>query len=145
AAVAREVNQIALFGDWVRPDAQAKSPYRPLVAKVDAGGNEVAGIRLPDIAVPVGTYTGWNLYKAPFPEGELCDRDGSFVPFAKTKAERTAKGDPRPSLEELYGDHAGYVRRVEAVAATLVRQRLLLQEDADRYIERARRTNPFGS
>jgi hypothetical protein len=145
AAVVREVNQIALFGDWVQPDPQAKSPYRPLVAKVDAGGNEVAGIRLPDIAVPVGTYTGWNLYKAPFPEGELCDRDGSFLPFAKTKAERMAKGDPRPSLEELYGDHAGYMRRVEAVAATLVRQRLLLREDADRIIERARRIDPFKS
>jgi hypothetical protein len=145
AAVAREMNAIALFGDWVKPDPHAKAPYRPLVAKVGPDGNETAGIRLPDIAAPVATYTGWNLYKAPFPEGELCDRDGSYLPFAKTRAERAAKNDPRPSLEELYGDHAGYIRKVEAAAAALVKERLLLQEDADRYIERARRTDPFKS
>jgi hypothetical protein len=145
AAATREINQIALFGDWVRPDTHSKTPYRALVSKVDGSGNEVAGIRLPDIAVPIATYTGWNLYKAPFPEGELCDRDGSYMPFAKAKAERQARNDPRPSLEELYGDHAGYVRKVEAAAAALVKQRLLLQEDAGRYIERARRTDPFKS
>jgi hypothetical protein len=145
AAATREINQIALFGDWVRPDTHPKTRYRPLVSKVDGSGNEIAGIRLPDIAVPIATYTGWNLYKAPFPEGELCDRDGSYLPFAKAKAERQARNDPRPSLEELYGDHAGYVRKVEAAAAALVKQRLLLQEDADRYIERARRTDPFKS
>ena len=145
AVAVREINQIALFGDWVKPDLQAKTPYRPLVSKVGTDGNEVAGIRLPDIAAPIGTYTGWNLYKTPFPEGELCDRDGSFLAFAKTRAERTAKNDPRPSLEELYGDHAGYVKKIEAAATALVRQRLLLQEDAERYIERARRNDPFKS
>jgi hypothetical protein len=145
ATVTREINQIALFDDWVKPAARPKTPYRPLVAKVDNSGNEVAGIRLPDIAVPLGTHTGWNLYKAPFPEGELCDRDGSFFAFARTKAERMARNDSRPSLEELYGDHAGYVRKVEAAAAALVQERLLLQEDAERYIERARRNDPFKS
>jgi hypothetical protein len=144
-AVTRETNAMALFGDWVNPKPDATKSYRPLVSKVDAAGNEVAGIRLPDIAAPVGTYTGWNLYKAPFPEGEVCDRDGSFIAFAKTKAERMAKNDPRPSLEELYGNHAGYVRKVEAATAALVRQRLLLQEDAERMVERARRTDPFKS
>jgi len=116
-----------------------------LVPRVNADGNETAGVRLPDIAAPLGTYTGWNVYKTPFPEGELCDRDGSFLAFAKTKAERVAKSDPRPSLEELYGDHAGYVKKIEAAATALVRQRLLLQEDAERYIERARRNDPFKS
>jgi hypothetical protein len=144
-AATRETNALALFGDWVNPRPDPAKAYRPLVSKVDAAGNEVAGIRLPDIAAPIGTYTGWNLYKAPFPEGEVCDRDGSFIAFAKTKAERTAKNDPRPSLEELYGDHAGYVRKVEAAAQALVRQRLLLQEDADRFVARARQTDPFKS
>ena len=144
-AATRETNGMALFGDWVNPKPEAAKSYRPLVAKVDASGNEVAGIRLPDIAAPLGTYTGWNLYKSPFPEGEVCDRDGSFIAFAKTRAERAGKNDPRPSLEELYGDHAGYVRKVEAAAAALVRQRLLLQEDADSMVERARRTDPFKS
>jgi hypothetical protein len=108
------------------------------VPQVDADGNETSGIRLPDIAVPLATHTGWNLNKAPFHEGELCDRDGSWFPFAATRDEREAKNDPRPSLEERYGSHAGYVRKVEEAAQKLVAERLLLQEDAERLIERAK-------
>jgi hypothetical protein len=137
-AVAREVNQIARFEDWVDPKPEAGPQYRPLVPKVDADGNEVAGILLPDIAVPLATYTGWNLYAAPFPEGELCDRDGSYEPFAKTKAERESAGDPRPSLAERYRDPADYQAKIAAAAASLVHARLLLQEDADRYVEAAK-------
>jgi hypothetical protein len=135
--VVRQVNAIARFADWVRPKPEGGAQYRPLVAKVGADGNELAGIRLPDIAAPLATYTGWNAYKAPFPEGELCDRDGSYAPLAKTKAERLKSGDPRPSLEELYGDHAGYVAKTKAAADALVRDRLLLPEDAQRYIATA--------
>ncbi|MGQ0664649.1 MAG: alpha/beta hydrolase domain-containing protein [Pseudomonadota bacterium] len=141
--VAREVNQIMLFGDWVDPKPDPKKAYRALVSKVDADGNEIAGIRLPDIGVPLATYTGWNLYKAPFPDGELCDRDGSHLPFARTRAERTAKGDPRPAIAERYADHADYVTKVGAAAAELVKARLLLQEDADRYLEAAKARNPL--
>jgi len=97
-----------------------------------------AGILLPDIAVPLGTYTGWNLYKAPFPEGELCDRFGTYVAFAADRAEREAKGDPRPSLAERYGDHAGYARRVEQAVQKLVAQRLLLAEDGELLIAKAK-------
>ena len=135
-AIAMIHNEIALFGDWVNPK-EVPSPYRPQVSTVDADGNEVAGIRLPDIAVPLGTYTGWNLYKRPFTEGELCDRDGSFVSFAKTEAERAAKKDPRPSLEKRYGTQAEYVAKVSAAANLLVTERLLLQEDADAYVKAA--------
>src|ERR1700680_1574921 len=74
---------------------QAASQYVPLVAKVGADGNEIDGVRLPDIAVPRATYTGWNVCKAPFPEGELCDRDGSCAPLPRTKAERLADAEPR--------------------------------------------------
>jgi hypothetical protein len=137
-AVARIVNRLDRFEDWIKPVAAEGAQYRPLVAKVDADGNEVAGIRLPDIAVPRATYTGWNLYKAPFPEGELCDRDGTYAPFAKTKAEREGAGDPRLSLEERYRDQADYVAKVSAAANALVAQRLLLAEDAERYIAAAR-------
>ena len=80
----------------------ADKAYRTLVCKVDADGNEVAGIRLPDIAVPLATYTGWNEYKPPYPTGELADRDGSCLPFAFDKAAREAAGDPRPSIAERY-------------------------------------------
>ena len=135
-AIAMIHNEIALFGDWVNPK-EVLSPYRPQVSTVDADGNEVAGIRLPDIAVPLGTYTGWNLYKRPFTEGELCDRDGSFVSFAKTEAERAAKKDPRPSLEKRYGTQAEYVAKVSAAANLLVTERLLLQEDAGAYVKAA--------
>jgi len=109
-----------------------------LVTQADADGNEIAGILLPEIAVPLATHTGWNLYKAPFPEGELCDRDGTYVPFAATRAEREAKGDSRPSLEERYGDHPGYVRRVEEAVKKLVAERLLLAEDAEHFIAKAK-------
>jgi hypothetical protein len=136
-AVATIHNEIALVGDWVNPK-EAPSPYRPLVSAIDADGNEVAGIRLPDIAVPLGTYTGWNLYKRPFTEGELCDRDGSFIAFEKTEVARVAKRDPRPSVEKRYGSHAEYVSKIEETANQLVNERLLLQEDADAFVKAAR-------
>jgi len=135
-AVAAIHNEIAIFGEWVNPK-EMPSPYRPMVSAVDADGNEVAGIRLPDIAVPLGTYTGWNLYKRPFTEGELCDRDGSFISFEKTEAGRAAKKDPRPSVEKRYGTHAEYVLKVTEAATQLVAERLLLQEDADAYVKAA--------
>lgn len=136
--VVRRVNEIGVLRDWVKPEVDMSQPYRPLVTQVDADGNETTGILLPEIAVPLATHTGWNLYKAPFPEGELCDRDGTYVPFAATRAEREAKNDPRPSLEERYGDHAGYVRRMEEAANQLAAARLLLREDAERLVEKAK-------
>jgi hypothetical protein len=115
-----------------------KDGYRVLVPKVDADGNEVAGLRLPDITVPTGTAAGWNV-RAPEAgaAGELCYLEGSFVPFAKTKAEREAKNDPRPSLEERYQDRATYTERVRQAAAALQRDGYLLEEDVTRMVERA--------
>jgi len=130
----RGTNAIARFADWVHPKPQGGTQYRPLVPRVDQDGNEIAGIRLPDIAAPLATYTGWNVYAAPFPAGELCDRDGSLLPFVKDAAERAAKEDPRASLVERYGGREAYVGKVTAVAQALVRDRLLLPEDAERYI-----------
>jgi hypothetical protein len=138
AAVVRITNQVAPPGDWVSPTPPAKA-YRTLVCKVDADGNETAGIRLPDIAVPLATYTGWNEYKPPYPAGELADRDGSCLPFAANEAARKASGDPRPSIAERYASGADYQAKVEAVVTTLLADRLLLAEDADRYRERAAR------
>ena len=135
-AVAQFGNEIALFGDWIYPK-EIPSPYRPLVSTVDTDGNEVAGIRLPDIAVPLGTYTGWNLYKRPFTEGELCDRDGSFISFEKTEADRAAKNDPRPSIEKRYAGHSAYVERIVEATRNLVGERLLLPDDADAYVRAA--------
>jgi Alpha/beta hydrolase domain len=135
---APRANAIAVIRDWTKPDIDTTKPYRILVPQVDADGNETAGVLMPDIAVPLATHTGWNQYRAPFPEGATCDRDGTYAPFARTRAEREARGDPRLSVEERYGTHADYVRRYEAVVQQLVKDRLLLPEDAQRYIARVR-------
>ena len=81
--------------------------------------------------------------RLPYPEGELCDREGSYLPFAATPSEREAQGAPRPSLEERYGSHAAYVKQVEEAAQALVDQRLLLPQDAARYVDEATRSDPF--
>jgi hypothetical protein len=138
AAVVKVTNQVAPPGDWVNPKPADKT-YRTLVCRVDADGNEAAGVRLPDIAVPLATYSGWNEYKPPYPKGELADRDGSCLPFAIDKAAREAAGDPRPSIAERYKSGADYVAKVETVISALQKDRLMLAEDAERYLERAHR------
>ena len=103
----------------------------------------MTGVRLPGVAAPLGTHTGWNLYRAPELAGELCDRDGTFVPFAVTKAEREAAKDPRLSLEERYKDRKGWLGYLRAVVYDLARERLLLKEDADRIVDAAELVDPF--
>ncbi|MFL5285379.1 MAG: alpha/beta hydrolase domain-containing protein [Rhodopila sp.] len=125
----RHANDVRALPDWTNPQPQSAS-YAALVPQVDADGNERAGIRLPDIAVSLGTFTGWNLYAPPYPEGELADRDGTFLAFAETQAERQRTGDPRPSLAERYPDGTAEPRR--QVIEALLRDRLLLPEDAGR-------------
>ena len=117
--------------------------YPTRVSSIDADGNNIAGIRYPDVEVPVGTYNGWSLRKAGFAEGAEFWNTGSFVPFARTRAEREAKGDPRPSIEERYKDMDDYLQRVQSCCDNLVKQRLLLEEDARMLLERARKKNPF--
>ena len=81
---------------------------------------------------------GWNVRAPGFRAPNLCGLSGSFIPFATTKTERLAKGDPRQSLQERYKNHEGYVDAVEKAAAELLRERFLLQEDADRFISDAK-------
>ena len=88
------------------------------------------------IQEPVGTHTGWSLRKEGVGTGDFFSLSGSFVPFARTKAEREAKGDPRPSIEERYASHDEYVQRIQAAADALVSERLLLQEDATGTLRR---------
>jgi hypothetical protein len=94
-------------------------------------------VRHPDLAAPIGTFTGWNLRAEGFGEGGQCAGTGSFIPFAETRAERVASGDPRPSLEERYPTHDAYVSAVRRAADALVRERLLLRADADQVVRRA--------
>ena len=93
--------------------------------------------------MPLGTYNGWSLRKAGYAEGEQWWNTGSFVPFARTRAEREASGDPCPSIEERYPSHEAYVAAVARVCAQRVAERLMLQEDADRFIAAARKNNPL--
>jgi len=135
--------------DWVNPpegDGRARDGrplfrYETRVPAVDVDGNETSGIRLPPIAVPLATYTGWNVYRAQ--PTELCDRFGTYAPFAKTRAEREASGDPRLSVTERYGSHAAYVAKVKAAADQLVSERFLLPADAARYVREAERADQF--
>jgi len=108
--------------------------YPLLVPKVDKDGNEIAGIRAVNLQVPLATHAGWNLRAKGFIEDELCYLNGQYIPFAKTKEERENTGDPRLSIEERYKDHADYVQQVSRAARTLVDERFLLQEDAERII-----------
>ncbi len=120
------------------PTPIGNGAYTVLVPKTDADGNDIAGIRLPAIQVPLGTYTGWNLRPRGLAEDELSGLLGSFIPFARTKAKRRTSGDPRLSLEERYKSKKDYVRRIARAARNLVGQRFLLPEDAARIIEEAK-------
>ena len=117
-----------------------KQVIKMLVPKVDADGNEIGGVPVVLREAPLGTYTGWNITAGgtmPFHKDKLCMYAGGMIPFAKTKAERTANNDPRLSLEERYTDHAGYVAAVRKAAASALQQKFLLQKDADALIAAA--------
>lgn len=125
---------------WPKLPGLAEAPKSgSLAASIDVDGNETGGLRLPDQAVPIATFTGWN---APRDKSGAPCLDGAFLPFASSKAEREKTGDPRLSLPERYGSRAYYVATVRVVADKLVKQRLLLQEDADAYVAAAKRA-PF--
>ena len=110
--------------------------YPMLVSAVDADGNEVGGIRLPAIEVPLATYAGWNVRHPDIGgTGQVLAAGGTVagcaIPFAITRAERLASGDPRPSIEERYGSREEYVERVRACAESLVESGYVLAEDVD--------------
>ncbi|MBI3049716.1 MAG: hypothetical protein HYY76_15535 [Acidobacteria bacterium] len=123
------------------PSLAGRPAYPIFVSKVDADGNEVAGIRMPPVEAPIATTTGWALRRAGLGENEGCEASGQHIAFAKTKAERMAAGDPRLSLEERYKTHEGYVAAVRRAAEKLRQQRLLLPADAERYVQQAQASN----
>ncbi len=121
-----------------RYPAQEGAFYPALVSAVDADGNEMAGVRLPDLAVPVGTHAGWNP-RDPVtgsPE-QIVPMNGLTLWLAPDEATRAARGDPRRSLAERYRDEADYSAKVRAAALQLAADRYLLEEDVDRVVEAA--------
>jgi hypothetical protein len=116
-------------------------PYTVLVPQVNADGNDEGGIALPEVAVPLGTHTGWNesvfqLTGLRYLAGLV----GSFQPFARAKAEREQSGDSRLSIEERYANRQDYLQRVRRAAADLVRERFLLPTDVDGLVGQAEQT-----
>ena len=116
-------------------------PYRILVPQVNADGNDVSGIRLPEVAVPLGTHTGWNLTVPPLNDlGYLAGLVGSFEPFARTQQERRMAGDARLSITERYSGRDDYLSQVMRAADALVRERFLRADDVPAVRNRAERT-----
>jgi len=137
-------NDLSVNDASVQPPNHAKGKdYSLLVPKVDRDGNEIAGVRAVGLQVPLATYSGWNLRAKGFIEDELCYLNGQYIPFAKTKEEREKSGDPRLSIEERYKDQADYVQQISRAARTLVDERFLLPEDAERLIGEAQKLPLF--
>jgi Alpha/beta hydrolase domain len=111
------------------------------VPRVNTDGNETSGVPSVQLQVPLGTYTGFNELAAGYGKGGNCVFFGGFIPFAKTKAERAAKGDPRLSLEERYGDHAGFVAKVREAVTKQQAEGWLLPDDAARLLKEAEAAN----
>ena len=112
--------------------------YTTYVPKTDADGNDIAGLRLPDVTVPLATYTGWALRSGPH-ANDGCEGTGQMVGFPKTKAERLASGDPRPSIEERYASVETYTAAAKKAIEELVAKRYMLREDVDAYVQRMAR------
>jgi len=109
--------------------------YPSFVPVVDSDGNEVAGIRLPELTVPLATYTGWGLRSGVW-ANDGCEASGQYIPFKATKAERIAAGDPRPSVEERYPSFAMYRAAVMNAIDNLVKDRFMLCQDTEAVFAR---------
>jgi hypothetical protein len=119
---------------------KVKQVLKMLAPKVDADGNELGGVPVVLLDAPLGTYIGWNITAGgdmPFHKGQICNYVGGMFPFARTAAERKATGDPRPSLQERYRNHDGYVEAVKKAAAKAKQAGFLLDEDAAVLIKAA--------
>jgi hypothetical protein len=119
------------------PPQVGSGSYGILEMQVDADGNDLAGIRSVFLQTPIGTYTGWNLGREDRFEDGMCNLQGSFIPFASTKAERIAASDPRLSIEERYPTKDAYLTAFKKAAADLVAKRYLLPDDAALLVNRA--------
>jgi len=109
--------------------------YPSYVPKTDADGNDIAGVRLPDVTVPLATYTGWALRSGP-QANDGCEAAGQYIPFPKTKAERMNSGDPRLSIEERYPSLSAYSSAVEKAIDEMIAKRVMLPEDRASNVNR---------
>ena len=114
------------------------SAYPMLVPQVDVDGNDLPGIRMPEIAVPLATYLGWNfMNERTGPTSELASLTGSFIPFARTRADREQTNDPRPSVEERYKSKDAYLELIAKSANDLALKGYVMKEDVPRIVQQA--------
>jgi hypothetical protein len=107
------------------------------VPQVDSDGNELGGIHLPEISVPLATYTGWNLRDPSIgAESQRVAMEGAYFPFPRNAAERKQLGDPRKSIAERYADREAYLRQFARATDELIRQRWILAEDRPALLQR---------
>jgi hypothetical protein len=123
----RMARPTVIKADEMPPSTGAAYPV--FVPKTDADGRDIAGVHLPTLEAPDATYTGWNLRKAGFSEGELCENNGAMIPFAATRAERLKNADSRLSMAERYPHEGDRTAVIAKAARQLVQDRLLLEED----------------
>lgn len=130
-------NPLFLYDHTTLPPTRGEA-YAVLVGRVNADGNMMDGVRHPHLAIPTGTFTGWNLRAEGFAEEAQCAGTGSFFPLYETQNDRSGTFDPRPSFEERYQSAENYLQLLSGAAAQLVEERFLLPVHADRIVERAR-------
>jgi hypothetical protein len=117
---------------------EVNSAFAILVPQVDKDGNELAGIKMPEVSVPLATYTGWNLFNPESgPSSVLSSMQGSYIPLPRTRAERERSKDPRLSIEERYESRDRYLTLVSTAARELVQQGYLLEADVTTLVDRA--------
>jgi hypothetical protein len=117
---------------------EVNESYPILVPQVDADGNELAGVKMPEVSVPLATYTGWNLFNAESgPVNLLSSMQGSYIPLPRTRADREQTKDPRASIEERYQSREHYLALVSAAAKNLSEQGYLLEEDVATLVRQA--------
>ena len=120
------------------PDLRHAGGYAILVPAVDTDGNDIAGVRAPMVEAPLGTCAGWNLRAREYGHGAMHEFTGSYIPFPDTDSEAAMTGDPRASVLARYDNTLGYVDAIEAAARRLVDERLMIEEDVERVVARAR-------
>lgn len=122
----------------------SRGQYVVKIPKCGADDNELGTLLLPSVAVPVATYTSWNTRsRSVGAEGEMLGLQGGYIPFAKTKADREQRGDPRPALLERYRDFADFRQQYRAAVDRGIEQRTLLAEDAAELMKLADRWRPL--
>ena len=130
------------LGRTVKLPAERREQYPAFVSDIDETLNEISGIRLPDVSVPVTTNTGWNPRHSSIGNEDLLigitgGLAGWTLPLPNTESEKKSTGDPRPSIESLYGSKENYLSQVKQAAEQLAEERYILGEDVEEILEKA--------